>query len=134
MFESFCAKYSHTFDRLLFVIFSVKRLMFAFCLCLPALHCHKTVAMKTPMSVSDTEQSLHWELGQFYMCPTDSDWRPCSIGSGTEIKRRNLRCISVRVGTGCIGTGSILVPVLGTQPYSSAPPLWQRLLRASSLS
>src|SRR4029434_1331815 len=23
--------------------------------------------MKTPMSVSDTRQSLHWELGQFYM-------------------------------------------------------------------
>src|SRR4029434_9118467 len=27
MFESFCAKYSHTFDRLAFGIFSVKRLM-----------------------------------------------------------------------------------------------------------
>ena len=33
------------------------------------------------------------------------------------MKHRNLRCISVRVGTGCIGIGSILVPVLGTQPY-----------------
>src|SRR4029434_3093314 len=32
----------------------------------------KTVAMKTPMSVSDTGQSLHWELGQFYMCPAKS--------------------------------------------------------------
>ena len=31
-----------------------------------------TVAMKTPMSVSATGQSLHWELGQFYMCPTES--------------------------------------------------------------
>src|SRR4029434_1924770 len=86
---------------------------------LPALHCHKTVAMKTPMSVSDTGHSLHWELGQFYMCPTESAYRPCSIGSGTEMKHRNLRCISVRVGTGCIGTGFILVPVLGTQPYCS---------------
>ena len=28
--------------------------------------------MKTPMSVSDTGQSLHWELGQFYMCPAES--------------------------------------------------------------
>src|SRR4029434_10164846 len=37
---------------------------------LHALYCHKTVAMKTPMSVSDSVQSLHWELGQFYMCPT----------------------------------------------------------------
>src|SRR4029434_6886307 len=36
------------------------------------------------------------------------------------MKHRNLRCISVRVGTGCIGTGSILVPVLGTQPYLCA--------------
>ena len=26
---------------------------------------HKTVAMETPMSVSDTGQSLHWEMGQF---------------------------------------------------------------------
>src|SRR4029434_4784919 len=37
------------------------------------------------------------------------------------MKHRNLRCISVRVGTGCIGTGSILVPVLGTQPYTHTP-------------
>ena len=76
MFESFCAKYSHTFDRLPLGIFSVKRLMASsVCACsemLPALHCHNTVAMKTPMSVSDTGQSLHWELGQFYMCPTES--------------------------------------------------------------
>src|SRR4029434_2941218 len=74
VFESFCAKYSHTFDRLPFGIFSVKRLMASsVCACsemLPALHCHKTVAIKTPMSVSDTGQSLHWEMGQFYMCPT----------------------------------------------------------------
>src|SRR4029434_4797471 len=35
MFESFCAKYSHTFDRLAFGIFSVKRLMASFvCACL----------------------------------------------------------------------------------------------------
>src|SRR4029434_1749802 len=51
-----------------FGIFSVKRLMASsVCACsvmLPALHRHKTVAMKTPMSVSDTGQSLHWELGQ----------------------------------------------------------------------
>ena len=26
---------------------------------------HKTVAMETPMSVSDTGQSLHWKMGQF---------------------------------------------------------------------
>src|SRR4029434_4818877 len=66
--------YSHTFDRLPFGIFSVKRLMTSSgCACsemLPARHCHNTVAMKTPMSVSDKGQSLHWELGQFYMCPT----------------------------------------------------------------
>src|SRR4029434_10012029 len=88
------------------------------CEMLHALHCHKTVAMKTPMSVSDTGQRLHWELGQFYMCPAESDSQPFSMGSGTEMKHANLRCISVRVGTGCIGTGSILVPVLGTQPLS----------------
>src|SRR4029434_10683518 len=35
MFESFCAKYSHTFDRLPFGLFSVKRLMASFvCACL----------------------------------------------------------------------------------------------------
>src|SRR4029434_5150561 len=35
MFESFCAKYSHTFDRLPFGIFSVKRLMASsVCACL----------------------------------------------------------------------------------------------------
>ena len=60
--------YSHTFDRLPFGIFSVKRSMASsVCACsemLPALHCHK-LAMKTPMSVSDTGQSLHWEMGQF---------------------------------------------------------------------
>src|SRR4029434_10688115 len=88
--------------RLPFGIFSVKRLMASsVCACsemLPALHCHKTVAMKTPMSVSDTGQSLHWELGQFYMCPPESAQQPFSIGSGTEMKHRNLRCISVRVG------------------------------------
>ena len=34
-FESFCAKYSHTFDRLPFGIFSVKRLMASsVCACL----------------------------------------------------------------------------------------------------
>src|SRR4029434_5861021 len=37
------------------------------------------------------------------------------------MKHRNLRCISVRVGTGCIGTGSILVPVV-LEPV----PYWYR--------
>src|SRR4029434_3419072 len=76
MFEYLCAKYSHTFDRLPFGIFSVKRLM-ASSVCACSVKCCmlftvKTVAMKTPMSVSDTGQSLHWELGQFYMCPAES--------------------------------------------------------------
>src|SRR4029434_2305010 len=98
MFESFCAKYSHTFDRLPFGIFSVKMLVLFVLACsslsyqnrfqynryLTGPKCNaefgasfrhlsdKTVAMKTPMTVSDTGQSLHWELGQFYMCPTES--------------------------------------------------------------
>src|SRR4029434_10058559 len=74
MFESFCAKYSHTFDRLPFGIFSVKRLIGWFCLCLlcemlPALHCHKTVVMKTPMSVSDTEKKFTLGAGAVLHVP-----------------------------------------------------------------
>ena len=41
----------------------------------------------------------------------------------TERKHRNLRCILVRVGTGCIRTGAILELVLGTQPYSKSHTL-----------
>src|SRR4029434_2051841 len=74
MFESFCAKYSHTFDRLPFGIFSVKRLIGWFCLCLlcemlPALHCHKTVVMKTPMSVSDRKKVYIGSWGSFTCAP-----------------------------------------------------------------
>ncbi len=41
-----------------------------------------------------------------------------SLRHGTEMRHRNLRSDSVLVHTGYIGTGAILVPGFGTQPYS----------------
>ena len=57
------------------------------------------------------------------MCDGDMLLLFISSGSGTERKQRNLRDISVQVGTGCIGTGAILEPVLGTQPCQVKPDI-----------
>ncbi len=40
-----------------------------------------------------------------------------SLRHGTEIRHRNLRSVSVLVHTGYMGTGALLVPGFGTQPY-----------------
>ncbi len=40
-----------------------------------------------------------------------------SLRHGTEMRHRNLRSDSVLVHTGYIGTGAIMVPGFGTQPY-----------------
>ncbi len=41
------------------------------------------------------------------------------LSLGTEMKHQNLRSDSVLVHTGYIGTGAILVPGFGTQPYTT---------------
>src|SRR4029434_5318302 len=73
MFEYFCANCSHTFDRVPFGIFSVERLM-ASSVCACSVKCCmlftvKTVAMKTPMSVSDTGKVYIGSWGSFTCAP-----------------------------------------------------------------
>ncbi len=51
-----------------------------------------------------------------------------SLRHGTEMRHRNLRSDSVH--TGSIGTGAVLVPGFGTQPYLRGALIFKNVIQA----